>query len=232
MSATLGIAAMVSPPFCFLVGALTTIGCAAFVRTKKAIILSPYGSNWYNECMRVLSKIPTRQELLPVFSLILFIVYSWTIYRMLFQIPSWLYSHSKTGIFFLVAYVFAVALIESLFLFGFILLVNLILPRRLFRDQFIAQGSLMVIACTIWALILKFQNASSGLRNLLEVSAWILVFILSLLIIAVVSSFLMQRYQRGKSVLESIADRMIIFAWIYVPVGLVSLAIVLVRNLI
>jgi len=164
--------------------------------------------------------------------LILFFVYSWTIYRMLFQIPSWLYSHSKTGIFFLVAYVFAVALIESLFLFGFILLVNLILPRRLFRDQFIAQGSLMVIACTIWALILKFQNASSGLRNLLEVSAWILVFILSLLIIAVVSSFLMQRYQRVKSVLEAIADRMIIFAWIYVPVGLVSLAIVLVRNLI
>jgi len=151
---------------------------------------------------------------------------------MLFQIPSWLYSHSKTGIFFLAAYVFTVALIESLLLFGFVLLVSLILPRRIFRDQFIAQGSLMVIACTIWALILKFQSESSGLRNLLEVSAWILIFILSLLLIAVVSSFLMQRYQRSKSVLEAIADRMIIFAWIYVPVGLVSLAIVLVRNLI
>ena len=90
----------------------------------------------------------------------------------------------------------------------------------------------MVIACTIWALILKFQSESSGLRNLLEVSAWILIFILSLLLIAVVSSFLMKRYPRSKSVLEAIADRMIIFAWIYVPVGLVSLAIVLVRNLI
>jgi len=151
---------------------------------------------------------------------------------MLFQIPSWLYSHSKTGIFFLAAYVFAVALIESLLLFGFVLLVSLILPRRIFRDQFIAQGSLMVVGCTIWALILKFQNESSGLRNLLEVSAWILLFILSLLIIAVVSSFLMQRYPQGKSVLEAIADRMIIFAWIYAPIGLVSLAIVLVRNLI
>jgi len=90
----------------------------------------------------------------------------------------------------------------------------------------------MVIACTIWALILKFQSESSGFRDLLEVSVWILIFILSLLLIAVVSSFLMQRYQRSKSVLEAITDRMIIFAWIYVPVGLVSLAIVLVRNLI
>jgi len=182
--------------------------------------------------MKVLSKIPNRREFLPVFSLILFIVYSWTIYRMLFQIPSWLYSHSKTGIFFLAAYVIAVALIESLLLFGFVLLVSLILPRGIFRDQFIAQGSLMVIACTIWALIFKFQSESSGLRNLFEVSAWILLFILTLLLIAVVSPFLMQRYPRSKSALEAIADRMIIFAWIYVPIGLVSLAIVLVRNLI
>ena len=182
--------------------------------------------------MQVLSKIPTRRESLPVFSLILFIVYSWTIYRMLFQIPSWLYSHSKTGIFFLAAYVFAVALIESLLLFGIVLLINLILPRRIFRDQFIVQGSLMVIACTIWALILKFQSDNSGSKDFLEVSAWILIFLLSLLLLAVVSSFLMQRYPRGKTVLEAIADRMIIFAWIYVPVGLVSLAIVLVRNLI
>ena len=89
-----------------------------------------------------------------------------------------------------------------------------------------------MIACTIWALVFKFQSESSGLRNLLEVSAWILIFILSLLLIAVVSSFLMQRYPRSKSALEAIADRMIIFAWIYVPIGLVSLAIVLVRNLI
>ena len=182
--------------------------------------------------MKALSKIPTRREFLPVFSLILFIAYSWTIYRMLFQIPSWLYSHSKTGIFFLAVYVFAVALIESLLLFGFVLFVSLIMPRRIFRDQFIAQGSLVVIACTIWALILKFQSESSGSRDLIEVSAWILIFLLSLLLIAVVSSFLMQRYPRGKSMLEAIADRMIIFAWIYVPVGLVSLAIVLVRNLI
>jgi len=132
----------------------------------------------------------------------------------------------------LAVYVFAVALIESLLLFGFVLFVSLIMPRRIFRDQFIAQGSLVVIACTIWALILKFQSESSGSRDLIEVSAWILIFLLSLLLIAVVSSFLMQRYPRGKSMLEAIADRMIIFAWIYVPVGLVSLAIVLVRNLI
>jgi hypothetical protein len=90
----------------------------------------------------------------------------------------------------------------------------------------------MVIACTIWALILKFQSDNSGSKDFLEVSAWILIFLLSLLLLAIVSSFLMQRYPRGKTVLEAIADRMIIFAWIYVPVGLVSLAIVLVRNLI
>lgn len=182
--------------------------------------------------MKVFSKIPTWQEILPVFSLILFVVYSFTIYRMLFQIPSWLYSHTKPDIFFLAIYVFAVAFIECLLVLVFIIVLNLIMPRKIFRDQFLAQGSLMVIACTIWALILKYKIDIFGLRGLRAVSELILLFVLSLLIIMVVSSFLMKRYARIKSMIQVVSDRMIIFAWIYAPVGMVSFAIVLVRILI
>ncbi len=90
----------------------------------------------------------------------------------------------------------------------------------------------MVIACTIWALILKYKIDIFGLRGLRAVSELILLFVLSLLIIMVVSSFLMKRYVRIKSMIEVVSDRMIIFAWIYAPVGMVSFAIVLVRILI
>jgi len=179
--------------------------------------------------MKVISKIPTRQEILPIFSLILFIVYSFTIYRMLFQIPSWLYSHTKPDMFFLAVYVFAVALIECLLVLVFILVLNLITPRKIFRDQFLSQGSMMVIACTIWAFILKYQVDIFALSGLRDVSIMILLVVLSLLIILVVSSFLMKRNPGIKSILEATSDRMIIFAWIYVPVGMISFAIVLVR---
>ena len=177
------------------------------------------------------SKFPNSQESLPVFSLILFIVFSFTTFRMLFQIPSWLNSHSTTDIFFLASYVFAVALIECLLLFGFILLINFILPGKFFRAHFVAQGSLVITICTIWALILKFITPGYEFANLQEPLGWLLIFMLSLLIILLAGSFLLRRYQQIEDLVDSLADRMVIFAWIYAPIGLISLCIVLIRNI-
>ena len=169
---------------------------------------------------------------MPVFSLILFIVFSWAIFRMLFQIPSWLYSHTKTGILFLAAYVFAFSLIESLLLLGFLLLLCFILPQRLFRGRFISQGGLLVLTCTAWALLLQYQRESFGQSYVLELSGWLLLFLLSLLAILFASSYLFQRFNRMQTALETIADRMIVFAWLYVPVGILSSAIVILRNIV
>jgi hypothetical protein len=182
--------------------------------------------------MNYLDKIPTRYEILSVYSLILFIVFSWTIFRILFQIPSWLYSHSKTGIVFLAAYVFSFALFESTLLLSFILLVSLILPAYIFRERFVAQGSLLVFACTAWALIVQFQREYLVKRDLLELGIWILVFLLSLLIILFFSNLLMRRNKKAQTLIEAFTDRMIIFAWLYIPVGLIALTIVMVRNII
>jgi len=182
--------------------------------------------------MKLLSKIPSRQEILPVFSLILFIVFSWTIYRMLFQIPSWLYSHTKSGIFFLAAYVFAFALFESVLLLAFILIINFVLPRYLFRDWFIAQSSLVILASTGWALIVQFQRESLSTFDLPQLIAWIVLYLLSLLLMTFVFYILLRKYVKVKTIVETIADRMVVFAWLYVPVGLVSLVIVVIRNII
>ena len=181
--------------------------------------------------MKILTKFPNRQELLPVFSLILFIVSSWTIFRMFFQIPSWLFSHTKLDMFFLAAYVFAFALMESVILLGFILLINLILPRRFLKDQFVAAGSLLVIACTIWALVLQYQADGFGRRTILELSAWLFLFFFTLILLSFGANFIINRYNRVRDALEAIADRTVIFAWIYIPVGIISLGIVFVRNI-
>ena len=180
--------------------------------------------------MKVVTKIPAWQEILPVFSLILFIVYSFTIFRMLFQIPSWMYSHTKTDVLLLAVYVFAAALIESLLVLLFILAANLLLPGKIFRDKFIAQGSILVLGCTTWALVLKYYIDIFSLRGLRDVSLLVFLFVISLIFSLVISSMLLNRYQRVKTILEELSDRMIVFAWIYVPVGVLSTVIVLVRR--
>jgi len=90
----------------------------------------------------------------------------------------------------------------------------------------------MVTACTIWALILKYQMDISSLRGLRAVLVLVTLFALSLLLILVSCSVLMKRYPRIKFLIEALADRMVIFTWIYAPVGMVSTTIVLVRTLI
>ena len=182
--------------------------------------------------MNYLNKIPTRKEILPVYSLILFIVFSWSIFRILFQIPSWLYSHSKTGIVVLGAYVFSFALIESALFLAFILLVNIILPHYVFHDRFTAQGSIVILACTAWALIVQFQKGFLIKRDLPELVVWICLFTLSLVLISFISYFLLHRNKTLEPAIESLTDRMVVFAWIYIPVGLISFVIVLVRNIV
>lgn len=181
--------------------------------------------------MKLLSKIPSSQEILPVFSLILFVVFSWTIYRMLFQIPSWLYSHTKSGIFFLAAYVFSFALLESILLLLGILIVCLILPRWLFRDRFVPQSSLVIILLSIWALVVQFQRESLAKLELPQLIVGVSLFILSLLVVAFISYLVLRRFEKVESAINRGVDRMTVFAWLYAPIGIISIIIVAVRNI-
>lgn len=182
--------------------------------------------------MKLRSKIPTWQDVLSGFSFTVFVVFSWTIFRLLFQIPSWLLSHTKSGIFFLAAYVFAFALIESLLVLIYVLVANFVLPRKLFRDWFIPQGCLLVLNSAAWALLVQYRREALSTMDLLPVIAWISLYLLSVMIVIYVASKIMSRYDRVKSIFVTITDRMVLFTWLYVPLGLVSLVIVLVRNLV
>ena len=130
------------------------------------------------------------------------------------------------------AYVFAFALFESVLLLAFILIINFVLPRYLFRDWFIAQSSLVILASTGWALIVQFQRESLSTFDLPQLIAWIVLYLLSLLLMTFVFYILLRKYVKVKTIVETIADRMVVFAWLYVPVGLVSLVIVVIRNII
>lgn len=177
------------------------------------------------------SRFPTRQEILPVFSLVLFIVYSWTIFRMLYQVPSWLLSHSKHGLFSLSMYVFSFALFESLVILGLVLLLSLTLPKRLFRERFVAQGSLVILALTIWALVAQFFRAEISDSTSKEIIVYGIIFILSLFLITVLAKYLLVRFKRGGEWIASFAERTTVLAWIYIPLGIFSTIVVFFRNI-
>lgn len=177
------------------------------------------------------AKLPSQQEALAVFSVILFVVFSWTLYRTFWWVPSWLEYLSIWGVLTIIAYALAFALFESLVVMGVMCLLSLVLPRRTFKDLFVVQGSTLALILGVGAFLVQ-RNVSViyqlELEQTLLVPALILAgIVLLVLILAVV----FQNIQVLSRLVLMMADRMTIFAYLYVPLGLVGLVVVLARNL-
>lgn len=150
---------------------------------------------------------------------------------MLYQIPSWLLSHSKNGLFSLSVYVFSFALLESLIVMGFVLLLSLALPKPLFRERFVAQASLVVLASTFWAVIAQLYREKIIQSSINEIIVYIIIYVLSLLLITILARYLLGRFRRVGSWIVIFAERTTVFAWIYIPLGIVSVIVVFFRNI-
>jgi hypothetical protein len=166
-----------------------------------------------------------------VFSLAVFFIYSWTIFRMFYELPSWLYYLNISKILVLVAYAMMFALVESSLLFLFTCLIGLLLPVRIFRHRFIAQGSLLVSLVCFAAV-----TAQRRLGWILQMQSWQIIFvplafILLSIALLVFSAWIFDRFARIPGFLQRLAERISVFAYIYLPVGLLSLVVVIFRNL-
>lgn len=180
---------------------------------------------------KIKSKLPTRGELLPVFSIILFAVFTWSLYRMFYQVPSWLFYLSVWDVLMITAYVLGYALFESAVILGFIMLVSLILPTRIFKNKFIAQGGALSFTLALGAYLVQRKI---GLLQKLGTEALLLYPVVALFLMVVfifAASFVFERLNILNRFMQAFAERMTIFAYIYIPLGLIGLSIVVLRNL-
>jgi len=177
------------------------------------------------------SRLPGWREILPVFATIIFFVYSWALYRMFYQVPSWLYYLTVADILILTAYVLSVALFESLVMLALVLLVCALYPPSLFRQLFVAQGTTWVSLLALGAVLLQRRIGVIYKLQLTELIIYPALLIVLFLALPFGFYQLYRRSARLRRLVEDLADRMTIFALLYLPFSLISLLIVLIRNL-
>ena len=177
------------------------------------------------------ARLPSRQQVFPVFSVILFIVFSWTLIREFFQVPSWMKYQSLGDILVITAYILAFALVESLLVLGFLYLLSLVFPVKIFRDKFIAQGCTLVLAAGVGAVLLQENIDLVYHLKVKELIFYPLVILLGLVILVYALAFVFDRLSAIPHLITTIADSMTVFAYLYVPLGLIALVVVIVRNL-
>ncbi len=175
------------------------------------------------------SKLPTGQEVLPVFSIIIFFVFTWTLYTMFYYLPSWIGDMYTRDILILSTYVFAFALLESLIVLGGMVVVSLLLPARFFKDKFVAQGGFLAVLISLAAYLIHPKLGDAIPLRLLHLVQISIIALVGTVILIVLLSFLFDRLPGLTRIVNAIAEGMTIFAYIYLPLGLLSLFVVLLR---
>jgi hypothetical protein len=190
----------------------------------KILILVKFNSSFK-------AKLPSRQEALVVFSVIVFIVFSWTLYRVFWWVPSWLEYLSVWNILIIVAYVLAFALFESLTMMGLIVILGLLFPKQTFKDQFIVQGSAISATLGVIAFLVQRKVSLIYKLELWQTLAYPTLILIGAVILVPMLSFIFKRFNLLSRLALAAAERMTIFAYLYVPLGLIGVLVVVARNL-
>lgn len=166
-----------------------------------------------------------------MFAVIVFIVFTWTLYVMFWHIPSWLGDLNIWEVLVLIAYVLSYGLFESVVMLGLMVALSLIFPLKWFRELFVPQGTLLMITLAVGAYILQQNVTEIYELRLRQLVIYPMLFVATVILLIVLYSFLFRRFNRFTVLMISLADRLIAFLLIYVPISLVSLFVVILRNL-
>lgn len=174
------------------------------------------------------NRLPPRHDLVPVFATVVFPVFSWSLIWFFQKMPGWQPFLNTWAILSILAYAVGFALLESLIVLALVVVLAAILPARALRVQFTALGSTVVLAATFWTIIFQliFEPVilywSAG-----EFALWFGLALVSILL----AVYLVHRSPRAQRMVMALADRLTVFVYLYVPLGLLGLLVVLIRNL-
>ena len=176
--------------------------------------------------MDISNRIPKQKEILPVYAIIVLMIYGWTILKFNYNVPGWLYFLNIGEMMSIFAYSMTVNLLESMIVLLGVIAVGVVLPKKWFADAFIARGvSLSILALGLMMYIADQFNTKEYYPA--DIIRWLPAV---LILIGLVIYFL-GRVPFARKAIEFFADRAIIFLYISIPVSALSLIVVLIRNI-
>jgi len=170
-------------------------------------------------------RLPARNETLLVLSLAAFLIFSWSLRTLFYQVPAFILSYNLWEILSIAAYMLAFALLETLLATLFTVILAVILPAVLFRDGFAYKASFALLAAAAISIHLQFVMTNQPKINflLLELGRGFALWLVPVLLTRYVG-FL-------RKIVLDVLDRLTIFSYLYLPLGIISLLVVIVRLL-
>lgn len=176
--------------------------------------------------MNFAQKIPKLAQIAPVYAVAVAMIYPWSISRFFWRLPSWLYYSSAGEIAVIFAYMMVVNLIESALVLLAPVFLSVVLPKKWFFDSFVTKGALLLSLSLGYVMYFDNQlNYQVPFPLELVYQTPIIVAVIFALV------FLLDWLGFLRKILLDLSDRLIVFLYISIPVSLISLLVVLVRNI-
>jgi hypothetical protein len=178
---------------------------------------------------RILKRLPPYASILPVYGVICFMVYSWTILIMFWKFPSWLYNLTLDEIVGINAYSLTFNLFESVFILGAFLFLCVILPPSFLKNDFTIRGSIISVCLLGSAMLHLYVNRDvDSFENFIAtMRLWWAITLLGLTVLL----FMSIKIEWIRTVITDISDRLIILLYLFIPLSLTSIIIVILRNI-
>jgi len=160
----------------------------------------------------ITQRFPSKGNALLVFSACIFPIHTWITIVFLYNFPSLILRANIWQIVGVLAYSLVFALIESTFLFGFLTLLAVLLPHRIFKFRFVQIGTFLALVITGFALLLNTQ--------FMQQSSWVWLPVIGA---TVVGLFAVLLRPIKKSRTKALAERFMLISSLYFALDLVAL---------
>lgn len=168
-----------------------------------------------------------RSEIFALFIVCAIPIHIWSIVNAFREMPAWIIKMSMWEVLGVFAYTQAFALFETISIVFLLALLLFILPRFIVGEQVVPISMMIVLLVTIWLVILQLNVNWIDERKVSAVAIWGVSLILALSILI----FLVRRSRRLQIFSQRVLDRVMVLALFLLFVDLLSVLIVVTRNI-
>jgi hypothetical protein len=163
---------------------------------------------------------------IAVLAVAVFACFSWTLIGFFNKLSSFILYFTLGEIANIFAFMMAFALLESLITAGLLILLSVILPSSWLKEGFAFKGFVIVLVATTTAIL--FQHA---LRDDFPSLGILLAYSLVPLLLIVLLIGFVNSQPKLQKILLSVQDRILIMLFIYLPIGVIGLLVIMARDL-
>jgi len=174
---------------------------------------------------RLRERLPSAAQLAQTYAVAVFFLYAWSLLRFFWRLPSFLKYAPLGEIGVIFAYLMSLDLIESLLVASAPLLLSLALPARWWRKNFVAKSAAL-LALGLWYLNYIYEIIAPA-APLPAALNWVPLVLLGIF----AAAFGLGEIKPIEKILEDLTDRLTVFLYLSIPVSVVSILVVLFRNL-